>query len=86
MGYVDLRNEKRIRPLKGPAGNIEDEFIIDIIQNISGSVRCIASHPDSPHIIAAVGLDRHIHVFDTKTCKRKQKVNNSSSKTKKLKV
>ena len=58
MALIDLRQEKRVRPLKGPAG----------------SVRSIVSHPDKPEVIAAVGLDRHLHIFDTKTCTRKQKV------------
>merc|ERR550519_3338627 len=55
---IDLRQEKRVRPLKGAAG----------------SVRSIVSHPDKPEVIAAVGLDRHLHIFDTKTCTRKQKI------------
>ena len=58
MAMIDLRQEKRVRPLKGAAG----------------SVRSIVSHPDKPEVIGAVGLDRYLHIFDTKTCTRKQKV------------
>ena len=28
-------------------------------------------------MIGAVGLDRHLHLFDTKSCSRKEKVNKS---------
>ena len=59
MMWLDMRAEKRIHPLKGPAG----------------SVRSISQHPDHPDHVAAVGLDRHLYLFDTKTNLRKQKVN-----------
>ena len=56
--WIDFRQEKRIHPLKGPAG----------------SVRSIARHPDHHDHVCAVGLDRHLYLFDTKTNLRKQKV------------
>ena len=58
MMWLDMRHEKRIHPLKGPAG----------------SVRAIGQHPDHATHVAAVGLDRHLYVFDVKTNQRKQKV------------
>ena len=56
--WLDMRHEKRIHPLKGTAG----------------SVRAIGQHPDHANHVAAVGLDRHLYVFDVKTNQRKQKV------------
>ena len=58
MMWIDFRQEKRIHPLKGPAG----------------SVRSISRHPDHHDHVCAVGLDRHLYLFDTKTNHRKQKV------------
>jgi len=58
MMWLDMRHEKRIHPLKGPAG----------------SVRAIGQHPDHATHVAAVGLDRHLYVFDVKTNQRKQKI------------
>jgi len=58
MMWIDFRQEKRIHPLKGPAG----------------SVRSISRHPDHHDHVCAVGLDRHLYLFDTKTNHRKQKI------------
>ena len=55
------------------AGKVDQDAVQGILKGVSGSIRCLALHPEEP-LLASVGLDRFLRVHHVTSLKPKMKM------------